>query len=224
MSESQSDNPQADPPKVSADSAGRQEIAAVVEAVLVATDSPLSAAKIAELAQLPGQRAVKQAIADLNERYEQTGCTFRVEEIANGYQILTLPEYHDVVSRLHKSRSDSRLSQAAMETLAIVAYRQPILRADIEAIRGVACGDVLRGLIEKQLVKIVGRAEVLGRPMLYGTTRHFLKVFGLANLDDLPRVEELRSGATAGDEKTPAALQPSETDAPAEPAESDEPE
>jgi segregation and condensation protein B len=92
-------------------------------------------------------------------------------------------------------KKDSRLSQAAMETLAIVAYRQPILRADIESIRGVASGEVLRGLLERQLVKIVGRAEVIGRPMLYGTSKRFLEVFGLASLDDLPRVEELRSGA-----------------------------
>ena len=88
-----------------------------------------------------------------------------------------------------------------METLAIVAYRQPILRADIEAIRGVACGEVLRGLMEKNLVKIVGRAEVLGRPMLYGTTRRFLESFGLGSLVDLPRVEQLRSGAPGTPEK-----------------------
>jgi len=105
---------------------------------------------------------------------------------------MTLPQYHDVISRLFKTRNDSRLSQAAMETLSIVAYRQPVLRADIEAIRGVACGEVLRSLMEKQLVKIVGRAEVLGRPMLYGTTRRFLEIFGLNSLDELPKFEELR--------------------------------
>ena len=172
-----------------------QETAATVEAILFSTDSPLSPAKIAQIAELPGRRVVKQAIAQLNERYEQMGCTFRIEGIAGGYQMLTIPEYHDVVSRLSRARSDSRLSQAAMETLAIVAYRQPVLRADIEAIRGVASGEVLRGLLAKQLVKIVGRAEVLGRPMLYGTTRRFLETFGLNDLRDLPKVEELRGGA-----------------------------
>ena len=90
-----------------------------------------------------------------------------------------------------------RLSQAALETLAIVAYRQPILRADVEAIRGVASGEVLRGLMDKQLVKIVGRAEVIGRPMLYGTTRRFLEIFGLKRIEDLPRVEELRRPSEA---------------------------
>jgi len=183
-------------PKVDASSAARAEVAATVEAILFASDSPLTAARIAAAAELP-PRAVKEAIEHLNRRYAETGAAFRIESIANGYQMLTQPEYHDVLGRLLKSRSQSRLSQAALESLAIVAYRQPIMRADVEAIRGVACGEMLRSLMEKGLVKIVGRAEVLGRPMLYGTTRRFLEAFGLASLDDLPRVEELRSAAPA---------------------------
>ncbi len=177
-----------------ATAAAEAEVAATVEAILFASDSTLTAAKIATTAELP-QRVVNAAIKSLNERYEQAGAAFRIEAIAGGYQMLTLPAYHDVLSRLLQTKSESKLSQAAMETLAIVAYRQPILRADVEAIRGVACGDMLRGLMEKSLVKIVGRADVLGRPMLYGTTRRFLEVFGLARLEDLPRIEELRSGA-----------------------------
>jgi len=177
---------------MSESSATKRQAAAVVEAILFATDSPLTAAKIAEVAQLGGVRVVKQAVEQLNTRYEQTGAAFRIEQVAGGYQMLTLPEYHDVLSRLLRSRNDSRLSQAALETLSIIAYRQPILRADIEAIRGVSCGEILRALMERQLIKIVGRAEVLGRPMLYGTTRHFLEVFGLASLDDLPKGEQLR--------------------------------
>ncbi len=171
------------------------EIAATVEAILFATDTPLPPGKIAQVAELPGVRAVRTAIATLNERYERVGCAFRIEEIGGGFQMLTRSEYHDVIERLTKARSESRLSQAALETLAIIAYRQPILRADVEAIRGVASGEVLRGLLEKGLVKIVGRAEVIGRPMLYGTTRRFLEFFGLGELEDLPRAEELRSGA-----------------------------
>jgi segregation and condensation protein B len=169
---------------------------AIVEAVLFASDTPLPPTKIAATTELPPRR-IKQAVARLNERYAEGGHAFRIEDIAGGYQMMTLPEYHDVLRRLRNVKKDSRLSQAAMETLAIVAYRQPILRADIEAIRGVASGEVLRGLLERHLVKIVGRAEVIGRPMLYGTSKRFLEVFGLANLDDLPRVEELRSGADA---------------------------
>jgi len=177
------------------EAAERQEIAAVVEAMLFASDAPLAPAKIAKVAQLPGQRAVTQAVELLNARYAEAGAAFRIEKVAGGYQMLTLPQYHDVLSRLLTLKSETRLTQAAMETLAIVAYRQPVIRADVEAIRGVACGEVLRGLMEKQLVKIVGRADVLGRPMLYGTTRRFLEVFGLSSLDELPKVEELRTGA-----------------------------
>lgn len=169
---------------------------AVVEAILFAGDTPLPPAKIAAATELPPRR-IKQAVTRLNERYARGGHAFRIEDVAGGYQMMTLPEYHDVLRRLLHVKKDSRLSQAAMETLAIVAYRQPILRADVEAIRGVASGEVLRGLMERQLVKIVGRAEVIGRPMLYGTSKRFLEVFGLADLDDLPRVEELRSGAEA---------------------------
>ncbi len=168
----------------------------VVEAILFSSDTPLRAERIAKVCEIPGVRAVREAVERLNEKYEQAGCAFRIEEIAGGYQMLTLPAYHDVLSRLFQSRKETRLSQAAMETLAIVAYRQPVLRADIEAIRGVACGEVLRGLMEKQLVKIVGRAKVIGRPMLYGTTKHFLQVFGLSSLDDLPNIEEFRRQAT----------------------------
>ncbi len=175
--------------------ASRAQSAAVVEAILFATDSPISAGKMATVAELP-QRVIKQAIAALNERYEANGTSVRIEELAGGYQMLTQSQFHEVLSRLLRVKSESRLSQAALETLAIVAYRQPILRADIEAIRGVACGEMLRGLMEKNLVKIVGRAEVLGRPMLYGTTKRFLEVFGLSGLDDLPRVDELRTAAS----------------------------
>jgi segregation and condensation protein B len=182
---------QASPPRSGLD-ASDDEAAATVEAMLFASDAPLPASRIASVAELPASR-VKKAIASLNERYGEIGSSFRIEEIAGGYQMLTLPAYNDVLGQLFAARKDSRLSQPAMETLAIIAYRQPILRADIEAIRGVACGEVLRGLLEKNLIKIVGRAEVIGRPMLYGTTKTFLEVFGLASLDDLPRVEELRT-------------------------------
>jgi segregation and condensation protein B len=181
--------------RLSGEQAAADEVVATVEAILFSCDSPISAAKIVQVGGLAGRRDVTQAVAALNARYERMGCVFRVEPIAGGYQMLTLPEYRDVVARLTRARGESRLSQAAMETLAIVAYRQPVLRADVEAIRGVACGEVLRGLMEKHLVRIVGRADVLGRPMLYGTTKRFLEIFGLRGLEDLPKVEELRSGA-----------------------------
>jgi segregation and condensation protein B len=113
--------------------------------------------------------------------------------VAGGYQILTLPRFGDVLKRLHQKEIDSKLTKAALETLAIIAYKQPILRADLEAIRGVACGETIRSLMEKHLVKIAGRAEIPGRPILYGTTKRFLELFGLNNLKDLPASESLPS-------------------------------
>ncbi len=177
------------------------QIAATVEAILFSTDTPMTEAKILQVAELSSKRDVTDAIDILNDRYEDSGSAFRIEKIAGGYRLQTLETYHQVLSRLFKAKSESKLSQPAMETLSIVAYRQPVLRADIEAIRGVACGEVLRGLMEKLLIKIVGRAEVIGRPMLYGTTRRFLEVFGLASLNDLPRADELRQ---APEKKAPS--------------------
>jgi len=167
----------------------------VVEALLLATDEPLSGARIAELLGTGDASDVKDHIAGLNERYAQAGASFRIEAIAKGYQLLTLPPYNTWIQKLHKSRDDSRLSPAALETLAIVAYKQPILRADVEAIRGVAVGDMLVRLRDIGLVRIVGRAEEVGRPLLYGTTTKFLDVFGLSSLKDLPKMDADQPGS-----------------------------
>ena len=175
----------ATPVEVGADLTGN------VEAALLTSDRALPAAKLAEVVAA-STKQVTTAVAQLNELYQQTGRSFRIEQVAGGWQILTLPKFAKVLTALHKTRAQTKLSPAAVETLAIIAYKQPMLRADIEAIRGVACGEVLRSLMDRRLVKIVGRAEVLGRPMLYGTTKAFLEVFGLANLKDLPKAEELR--------------------------------
>ncbi|MFQ5589687.1 MAG: SMC-Scp complex subunit ScpB [Phycisphaerae bacterium] len=167
----------------------------VVEALLFATDAPLPAAKIAQLLGSGDAGDVRAHVRKLNERYEQAGVAFRIESIAKGYQMLTLPAYNNWLAKLHKSRAESRLSQAALETLAIVAYKQPVLRADIEAVRGVAVGDMLVRLREMDLVRIVGRAEEVGRPLLYGTTTKFLQVFGLESLKDLPKVDRVDADA-----------------------------
>lgn len=169
-------------------------LAARVEAMLLSTDRPMTEKRLADLLGLAGKediKRVREAISDLNDAYDKTGRSFRIENVAGGFQVLTIPAFGGLLARLHADRQQTRLSQAALETLSIVAYRQPIMRAEIEAIRGVAGGEVLRSLMERRMVKIVGRAEELGRPMLYGTTRQFLKVFGLATLDDLPAVEGL---------------------------------
>jgi segregation and condensation protein B len=161
-----------------------------LEALLMATHHPLTAGRLAELlgAKAP---AVRRAIKALNEQYESTGRSFRVEQVAGGYQILTLAHHGDLLRKLHLKDADTRLTKPALETLAVIAYKQPILRADIESIRGVACGETIRSLMEKHLVKIAGRAEEPGRPILYGTTKRFLELFGLNGLKDLPQPQEL---------------------------------
>jgi len=185
---------------------------ATVEAILFTTDAALSPAKIADVADLPGGRkAAREAAERLNARYAEMGCSFRIEVQAGGYRMLTLPQFNDVLGKLLKVRSANKLSQAALETLAIVAYKQPILRADVEAIRGVASGEMLRSLMEKGLVKIVGRAEEIGRPMLYGTTTRFLEAFGLGSLKDLPKADELALGAEAVQRRQATSDEPAET-------------
>ena len=162
---------------------------AAMEALLFSTHHPLTAGRLAELLEMDSTKPIRRAIKQLNEAYESTGRSFRVEQVAGGFQLLTLPEYGDVLKRLHQKEIDAKLTKAALETLAIIAYKQPILRADIEAIRGVACGETIRSLMEKHLVKIAGRAEEPGRPILYGTTKRFLELFGLNSLKDLPQPE-----------------------------------
>jgi len=166
-------------------------VESVVEAVLFASDESLTEGRLANIVETSAKQ-VRQHIKNLNEKYQSNNNSFRIEQIAGGYQMLTLSPYNHWLKKLLRVRGDNKLSPAAMETLAIIAYKQPVMRADIEAIRGVAVGEVIRSLSYKGLVKIVGRAEVLGRPMLYGTTKKFLEVFGLNTLKDLPKAQELK--------------------------------
>lgn len=188
-----------------------------IEALLLSTDRPLNETKLAELLDLSDEGAklkIIDAVAQLNEQYEKTGRSFRAQNVAGGWQFLTLPQFGPLLANLHRDRGQSRLSPAALETLAITAYRQPILRAEIEAIRGVGAGEVLRGLMERRLIKIVGRAEELGRPMLYGTTTQFLKLFGIASTDDLPEVQGLPEAKPKIKRKSKLQSQNSEPDEP----------
>ncbi len=162
-----------------------------LEAVLFLAREPLGSRKMAQLAGLADGTKARTLVRSLNRRYDGEGSAFRVEEVAGGFQLLTRPKYAPWLRRLHSTPVEVRLSAPAMETLAVVAYRQPVLRAEIEAIRGVQCGEVLRQLIERELVRIAGRSEELGRPLLYGTTRQFLQIFGLRHLEDLPRPDFL---------------------------------
>ena len=163
----------------------------VVEAVLFACDEPVTVAKLAGIVECTPKQ-VRQSVEALNDQYKTHNRAFRIEQIAGGLQMLTLPYYDHWLRKMIKVRADNKLTPAALETLAIVAYKQPVIRADIEAIRGVASGEMLRGLMVKGLVKMVGRAEVVGRPMQYGTTKKFLECFGLNTLKDLPEIEELK--------------------------------
>jgi segregation and condensation protein B len=168
----------------------------LLEALLLSTQSPLTAGRLAELMDLSTTKPVRAAIRDLNAQYESSGRSFRIEQVAGGYQILTLPEFGEPLKKLHQKEADAKLTKPALETLAIIAYKQPILRADVEAIRGCACGETIRSLMEKHLVKIAGRAEEPGRPILYGTTKRFLELFGLNNLKDLPQPESFAQPKT----------------------------
>src|SRR5262245_13552964 len=165
---------------------------AAIEAALLVADEPLTPRRLAAVATLSDAAEARRLVRRLQSLYERDGSAFQVEEAAGGYQLLTRPEFHPWLARLRRSTNELRLSAPARETLAIVAYRQPIMRADIEAIRGVQVSEVLRQLMEKGLVRIAGRDESLGRPVLYGTTKKFLQLFGLKSLKDLPQAEQLR--------------------------------
>jgi segregation and condensation protein B len=176
---------------------------AMIEAALFAADEPLTAKRLAAAAGLDDAAEARRLVARLCKLYDADGTAFQVEELAGGYQLLTRPQYHPWLARLRRSATELRLTSAARETLAIVAYRQPITRADVESVRGVQCGDVLGQLMEKGLIRIAGRDESLGRPMLYGTTKKFLQLYGLKSLRELPRAEGL-SAPTAKRKSAPA--------------------
>jgi segregation and condensation protein B len=176
---------------------GRSPKLARVEAVLFGAGEPLTTRRIADGASLADSAEARSLIMELQALYDADGSAFTVQSIAGGWQLCTRPQFAPFLEKLHPNRHQTRLSQPALETLAVVAYRQPILRADVESIRGVACGEMLRQLIDRGLVRIAGHHDSLGRPLLYGTTRRFLETFGLADLADLPMAETLRHSTHA---------------------------
>lgn len=163
----------------------------MIEALLFASDAPLSASDLARLDDSLDEQQVEDLVAELKLEYEREGRAFGVYELGAGYQVMTRPEYAPVLERFETVPVSTRLSAPALETLAIVAYRQPVGRAEIEEIRGVGAGGVLRTVQDRGLVEVVGRGEGLGRPLLYGTTRQFLEHFGFRSLADLPRPDDL---------------------------------
>jgi segregation and condensation protein B len=155
-------------------------------------DEPLTTRRLAEVAALADAAEARRLVDRLKVFYDTDGSAFQVEELAGGYQLLTRAVFHPWLLRLRRTGHELRLTSAALETLAVVAYKQPITRAEVDAVRGVQCGELLRVLMEKGLVRHAGRHDSLGRPQLYGTTRKFLQSFGLNSLRDLPEVESLR--------------------------------
>ncbi|MEW5794982.1 MAG: SMC-Scp complex subunit ScpB [Candidatus Zixiibacteriota bacterium] len=162
-----------------------------VEALILGSPEPLPARRIGGVLNDLTPAQIAFAVAELNTNYAAAGSSFRIRELAGGYQFYILPEYEGVVENLLTRRRQLRLSRAALETAAIIAYRQPTTKIDIEHIRGVASDGVIRTLLEKNLIRITGRADTVGKPLQYGTTDEFLKFFGLARLEDLPRMEEI---------------------------------
>lgn len=184
-----------DPARPSADArvdTEADQLARTAAAVFLAPQ-PITTRKLAEVADLADGTRARTLVRLLAERLRRRGAAMAPVEVAGGVQLLTQPRLADWLVRLLGPASQPALSPPALETLAVVAYRQPVLRADVEAVRGVQCGELLRMLMERDLLRIVGRAEELGRPFLYGTTRRFLEVFGLRRLEDLPSIDQTRS-------------------------------
>jgi segregation and condensation protein B len=167
-----------------------QEIRAVLEALVFASPHPITPRQIGEVLGGVPKPAWEAALQELKEEYARDGRGLQLVEVAAGYQITTRPEYNDWVRELLDPRAPTRLSIQALETLAVIAYKQPVTLPEIIDLRGVKSGGVIKTLLEKRLIRITGRKEVVGRPMLYGTTKEFLLQFGLKDLSELPRIEE----------------------------------
>lgn len=164
---------------------------AIVEALILASPEPLSPKKITDLLKDARNSQVSRAVAELNEKYVQGGLSYRIRELAGGYQFYIMPQYSGYVEELFTRRRKMRLTRAALETLAIIAYRQPATKTEIEHIRGVASDGVIHNLLEKKMITIKGRAKAVGKPLQYGTADEFLKFFGLSSLSDLPKMAEI---------------------------------
>lgn len=163
-----------------------------VEAVLFLARTPLSNRRIAQLAGMEDGTQARTHLKRLNGFYDAAGRSFHIKQVAGGYQLRTRPQFAQWLRKLEHLPSPNRLSGPALETLTVIAYRQPIIKADIEAIRGVSCGEMVRQLLEKGLIRISGRSEMLGHPFLYSTTKLFLTTFGLSSLESLPSAGKMR--------------------------------
>ena len=166
-----------------------QSLMQITEGVIFIAREPITTTKLVQYAGLHNGKEARRLIEQLNKQYDKTNSAFRIEQVAGGYQLMSRPVFSGWLKRLDHTIAPQRFSAPSIETLAVIAYRQPVMRAEIEAIRGVGCGEVIRQLLERDLVRIAGRSEELGRPYLYATTRTFLALFGLGSIDDLPAME-----------------------------------
>lgn len=166
------------------------EIKNILEALFFITDRPMSLQKIKEILNDHAVEGLKDIIFEIQQDYQNRNGALHLNEVAGGFQLATRPEYGEWVKKLYKDRITYRLTKSSLETLSIIAYKQPVTRAEIEVIRGVDVSGVLEKLLERKLIRICGRKEVIGRPILYGTTPEFLKFFGLKNLAEIPDLDE----------------------------------
>jgi len=173
----------------------------IIESFLFVAEGPLTVDRIHSILAHIDKKEIRDALNELSEEYEVRKGGFHLRVIAGGYQIRTRLEYKDWIKRLIQPRA-FRLSKAALETIAIIAYKQPIIRSDIEHIRGVDCGGILRMLLERKLIRVLGRKEIPGRPLIYATTKQFLEVFDLKDLKDLPTPKEIESLENASSENS----------------------
>ncbi|MCK5241171.1 SMC-Scp complex subunit ScpB [bacterium] len=169
-----------------------KEIKAVIECMLFVSDKPMSLGTIQGMLEEVDRRTVLVCLDELKAEYDMQGRAFHLAEIAEGYQLATRVQYAPWIRKMFKSRTSNKLSRAALETLAIIAYRQPVTKAEIEDVRGVSADGMVNTLLDRKFIRIVGRKEVVGRPILYGTTKEFLHYFGLKDLTDMPMLKDLQ--------------------------------
>ncbi len=191
----------------------REKLAGIIEALVFVSGDPIPIKRLMDVLERK-EEEIREAIDFLAERYVEIGAGLQIMEVAGGFQLRTRPIYSQYVNRYLERKKKISLSGPALETIAIIAYKQPITRAEIEAIRGVGVDGVLKSLLDKRLVKITGVKEVPGKPNLYGTTKHFLEYFGLISLDDLPPIEDIdktfSGGAAQYQDEEPSEETPSE--------------
>lgn len=170
----------------------------IIESLLFVSEEPLTVDKFRQILETVDAKEIRSALQSLGKEYEARGGGFKLAEVAGGWQLRSRPEYNKWLKRMLQP-SPQRLSKAALETLAIIAYNQPIIRADIEHIRGVDAGGVLRQLLERKLIRVLGRKEIPGRPLIYATTKLFLELFELRDLKDLPSPKEIEEMSVAAE-------------------------